>query len=62
MGEDISINAIALIKERLAEVRKGYVRLNTTEDEKLFKRTAGVTIYALDDSPLIRLFMREEDE
>ncbi len=62
MGQNVSTNAIDLIRQKLAEVRKGLVRLNSTEDENWFQKNADIKIYALDDSPLIRLFMREEDK
>ena len=62
MGQNVSLNAISLIREKLDEVRKGLVKLNTTADENRFKTNAGITIYALKDNPLVQLFMREEEE
>ena len=43
------------------EVRSGQVRLNTDEDRAWFENN-GVKPWALDDSPLIELFMKEGDE
>ena len=57
LGADISDNAMDLIRTRLKEVRKGKVRLNSEGDEDWFNRNAGITPYALENSPLIRLFM-----
>ncbi|MEO5344002.1 MAG: PD-(D/E)XK nuclease family protein [Gammaproteobacteria bacterium SHHR-1] len=57
---DISSEAIKLIRQRLREVKAGQIRLNRTQDETFFSKTAGLTPYALENSPLIRLFMIED--
>ena len=56
---DISAKAVALLQTRLAEVGGGSIRLNGTEDEAAFGKTAALTAYALDASPLVRRFMVE---
>ena len=56
---DISVKAVALLQARLAEVGGGSLRLNGTEDEAAFGKTAALTAYALDASPLLRRFMVE---
>ena len=56
---DISARAVALLQTRLAEVGGGSIRLNGTEDEAAFGKTAALTAYALDASPLLRRFMVE---
>lgn len=56
---DISAKAVALLQTRLAEVGGGSIRLNGTEDEAAFGKTAALTAYALDASPLLRRFMVE---
>ncbi|MBD1400004.1 PD-(D/E)XK nuclease family protein [Pelovirga terrestris] len=64
LGADVSVNALPLLKERLAQVKRGQVLLNSASDEKWFDKNAGIPLYALDRSPLIRLFMhpaRQED-
>ena len=61
LGNGISTNAMDLIKERLDSLEKGVVVLNTSEDENWFNKTAGTSPYALDNSPLIRLFMKQEE-
>lgn len=59
---DVSVAAIALIEERLAELRKGTVRLNRDTDDEFFDKKAGVTPYALDVTPLTGLFTLVEEE
>jgi hypothetical protein len=48
---------VTLLLARLAEVGGGSIRLNGTEDEAAFAKTAALTAYALDASPLLRRFM-----
>lgn len=62
LSDDISGNALALIRERVGQLREGVVLLNSSTDEKDFPRQTGIKPYALDRSPLIRLFMKQEDE
>lgn len=57
LGDGISLKAMAQIRERLAQVRRGEVLLNHEEDESWYDKHAGMKIYALDNSPLLRLFM-----
>jgi hypothetical protein len=59
--EDVSEQAMALIKKRLAALERGDVRLNRIDDEAFFTKDAGVKPYALDTSPLITLFMLPDD-
>jgi hypothetical protein len=59
LGNGISTKAMDLIKERIARLEKGIVLLNTSTDEEWFAKTAGTKPYALDNSPLIRLFMKQ---
>jgi hypothetical protein len=58
---DISSQAIKYLDRRLLQIRKGQVALNTTADEKWWEDNASLTIYALDNSPLIRLFMHDTE-
>jgi RecB family exonuclease len=58
LGTGISANAMDLIKERIEQLEKGIVVLNSVSDEEWFNKTAGTTPYALDNSPLIRLFLK----
>lgn len=60
LGNDISANAMELIRERIAQLEKGIVALNGAEDGKWFEKTAGMKPYALDTSPLIRLFLKDD--
>jgi len=48
------------LRQRFGEVTRGEVLLNNVDDEKTFERTMGIKPYALDNSPLVRLFMRPE--
>lgn len=54
---DISGRAMELLATRLAEVGAGKIRLNTEDDRAFFEKTAGLTPYALDASPLVSRFM-----
>lgn len=62
LGADISSNALPLIKERLSQVKKGHILLNNEVDEKWFEKEAGMPLYALENSPLIRMFMHRDQE
>jgi hypothetical protein len=62
LNNDISALAMQHLDQRLVQIRKGSVRLNTADDEKWWEDNAGLPIYALDNSPLLRLFMRPETE
>jgi hypothetical protein len=59
LENDVSAEAMALIQQTLDEIRSGVVRLNREGDADAFKK-AGVTPYALDNSPLISLFTLED--
>ena len=56
---DISSQALKYLDKRLGEVRAGRVCLNTNEDDTWWHKNASIKIYALDNSPLLRLFMHE---
>ncbi|MFZ4857860.1 MAG: PD-(D/E)XK nuclease family protein [Desulfuromonadaceae bacterium] len=60
LGNGISTKAMVLIKELIAQLAKGIVTLNSSSDEEWFDKTAATKPYALDNSPLIRLFMKQE--
>lgn len=60
LGSGISTNAMELINERIAQLEDGIVVMNSASDEEWFDKTAGTKPYALDNSPLIRLFMKQE--
>jgi hypothetical protein len=62
LTNDISGQAMQHLDRRLIEIRNGTVRLNATDDEKWWEDNAGLPIYALDNSPLLRLFMHPETE
>jgi hypothetical protein len=47
---------MALIQQRLGEVRAGEARLNRDGDAEFFDKQAGIKPYALENSPLIDLF------
>ena len=56
LENDVSQRAMALIRERLQEVRAGQLYLNREGDGQFFDKQAGVKPYALDNSALISLF------
>ena len=53
---DISVNALEMLRERLADVGSGRIRLNSDEDADFFAKTCKFTPYALEASPLIAAF------
>jgi hypothetical protein len=53
---DVAHLAMNLIRERLREVRAGQLYLNREGDAQFFEKQAGLTPYALGNSPLIALF------
>lgn len=55
--DDIAGHAIELINKRLDEVQSGLLCLNREGDAEFFDKQAGIKPYALDNSPLIQLFM-----
>ena len=56
LENDVSTQAMALIRQRLAEVSVGEVRLNRGGDAEFFEKQAGIKPYDLENSPLIDLF------
>ncbi|MFK5925719.1 MAG: PD-(D/E)XK nuclease family protein, partial [Desulfuromusa sp.] len=60
LGADVSANALPLIRDRLAQVKMGHILLNKDTDEAWYEKNAGVPLYALNNSPLIRMFMHQE--
>ena len=56
VGDEVSCQAMGLIRQRLEEVRAGELSLNRAGDADFFDKQAKVTPYALDASPLVRLF------
>ncbi len=59
---DISSSAMQHLDRRLTEIRSGKIMLNTTTDETWWDKHASIPIYALDNSPLLRLFMHTAEE
>jgi hypothetical protein len=62
LGSGISTNALIRIRSRIDEVRSGKVALNSETDEDWYDKNAGIKMYALDNSPLLRLFMHPAPE
>ena len=62
IDSDISSAAMKHLDQRLAEIRSGKVMLNTTNDETWWNKNASILIYALDNSPLLRLFMHTAED
>ena len=59
---DIAGQALALIEQRLREVRAGTLQLNRVSDREYFEKEAGITPYALDASPLIGAYVLPDEE
>lgn len=63
VGPDVAGNALREVERRLSMLGKGRVPLNRSSDEKRMDQDMGLTAkYALDTSPLIRMFMIDETE
>ncbi len=60
LGADVSANALPLIRDRLSQVKMGHVMLNKETDETWYEKNAGIPLYALNNSPLIRIFMHAD--
>ena len=61
VGPDIASNALREIERRLSSLGRGKVALNRTSDEKRMDKDMGLTAkYALDTSPLVRMFMIDD--
>jgi ATP-dependent helicase/nuclease subunit B len=61
VGPDVASNALHEVETRLRALRKGDVALNRVSDEKRMDKEMGLTAkYALDTSPLIRMFMIDD--
>jgi len=58
---DVSVNAMALIKQRVDQIRRGEIVLNKASDERFYDREAGLKPYAIERSPLVRLFMKPDE-
>jgi len=59
---DVSDRAVALLRDRLRQVRAGVVRLNREGDEAFFEKEAKLRPYAIRDvSPLVPLFLVPDD-
>jgi ATP-dependent helicase/nuclease subunit B len=56
LDNDVSVEAMAQIRQRLDEVRAGLVTLNREGDAEFFEKQAGIKPYALENSPLVALF------
>ncbi len=59
---DIAANALLLIEARFADLRAGRLVTNTSADEAYFGKQASLGTYALEDSPLIAAFTRQDAE
>ena len=56
-----AVKAMELIGTRINELKSGAISLNRAPDEKDCLDNKGIKAYALDSSPLIKLFMKEEE-
>jgi len=58
----IDEHALILLKQRIDELKKGIIKLNTEGDKEAIAKETGITPYALDNSPLIRRFSHAAEE
>ena len=62
VGDKISVNALTMLRHRIADVKDGKVILNRDGDDEWFEKEAGINAsYSLDASPLVRMFMHKEE-
>ncbi len=57
---DTSVAAMNLINDRIRELKRGRVDLQLMESEKVLKDKLGLGTYALDSSPLVRMYSKYE--
>jgi hypothetical protein len=62
VADDVSSSAVSLIRERLKEIESGMIELNRNGDADFYEKKTGIKPYALADSPLISIFMLEDEE
>jgi hypothetical protein len=62
LGADVSVNAKTLIQTRLTEIGSGRIMLNSEGDEDWHEKNTGLKLYALDNTPLLRMFMHPKEE
>ena len=60
-GDAISGVALTTLKKRVREVERGQVVLNHEDDEKELGKAYGVKLYALENSPILRIFLHRAD-
>jgi hypothetical protein len=59
---DCTVNASSLLEDRIQELINGYIKLNSVGDNKLWEDRGVTASYSLESSPLIKLFMKPEEE
>ena len=59
--DDQSANAVALVKDRLSDLKSGTIKLNQTSDDKTWS-DRGIKAYALTDNPVVSRFTRPSEE
>jgi len=59
---DCTVNASTLLEERIKELINGDIILNREGDNKLWEDRGVTASYSLESSPLIKLFMKPEEE
>ncbi len=59
--DDQSANAVALVKDRLKDLKSGTIKLNQTSDEKTWS-DRGIKAYALTDNRVVSRFTRPSEE
>lgn len=60
--EECTVNAELLLQTRIAELINGDIKLNSSNDNKLWEDRGVTAKYSLDSSPLIKIFMKPETE
>lgn len=58
VNADTSAMAMKLLRERIRELSNGFIDLQLKESEKDLKDKRGLGVYALDSSPLIKMFVK----
>ena len=59
---DCTVNASSLLEDRIQELINGDIKLNSEGDNKLWEDRGVTASYSLEGSPIIKLFMKPEEE
>ena len=62
IANDCTINASAVMQERVDELKAGEIKLNCIDDDEIWKKRGVTASYSLESTPIISLFIKSERE